>query len=85
MRLRHLLISTTLTLTLTACAQTKFTALEQQQISIEDTTLFERYDAFTVDFAAMRDKDYSFPLPVGKARQVKDYMVEINIFLKVHV
>ena len=78
MRLRHLLISTTLTLTLTACAQTKFTALEQQQISIEDTTLFERYDAFTVDFAAMRDKDYSFPLPVGKARQVKDYMVEID-------
>ena len=78
MKLRHLLISTTLTLTLTACAQTKFTALEQQQISIEDTTLFERYEAFTVDFSAMRSKDYCFPLPVGKARQVKDYLVEID-------
>lgn len=65
-------------LTLSSCAQTKFTALEQQQISVEDPTLFEQYEAFTVDFGAMRDKDYCFPLPVGKAQLTKDYLVEIE-------
>lgn len=64
-------------LSLSSCAQS-FTALEQQQISIEDPTLFEKSEAFTIDFAAMRDKDYSFPLPVGKAKMGKDYLVEIE-------
>ena len=77
-RLRHLFLSGVMVLTLSACAQTKFTALEQQQISIEDPALFEKSEAFTIDFGAMRDKDYSFPLPVGKAKMVKDYNVEIE-------
>lgn len=78
MKFRHISLFVTLVLALSSCAQTKFTALEQQQISIEDPTLFEKYEAFTVDFGAMRDKDYSFPLPVGKAKLGKDYYVEIE-------
>ena len=35
-------------------AQQKFTALEQQKISIETPGLFDRSDAFTVDFALIR-------------------------------
>ena len=77
MRIRTLLISALLMLTLSSCAQS-FTALEQQQISIEDPSLFEKSDAFTIDFAALHDKDYSFPLPVGKARMIKEYNVEIE-------
>ena len=77
-QLRRIFLTSVLVLALSSCAQTKFTALEQQQISIEDPTLFEKYEAFTVDFGAMRDKDYSFPLPVGKAILGKDYYVEIE-------
>ena len=77
-QLRRIFLTSVLVLALSSCAQTKFTALEQQQISIEDPTLFEKYEAFTVDFGAMRDKDYSFPLPVGKAKLGKDYYVEIE-------
>ncbi len=73
----HFLATFLVLMTLSACAQSHFSELEQQQISIEDTTLFERYDAFTVDFSTM-EKVYSFPLPVGKARQVGDYLVEIS-------
>ena len=59
-------------------AQKKFTALEQQKISIETPGLFEQSDAFTVDFALFRQNEYSFPLPVGKAEMGKDYGVEIS-------
>lgn len=78
MKVRYLLSATVLTLALSACAQGKFSALEQQQISIEDPQLFEKSEAFTIDFAALREKDYSFPLPVGKAKMGKDYNVEIE-------
>ncbi len=46
----------------------KFTAAETQQISIETPGLFSRSKAFSVDFAALKASEYSFPLPVGKAR-----------------
>lgn len=59
-------------------AKDEFTALEQQKISIETAGLFSHSDAFTVDFAAMRADDYSFPLPVGKAVRGKDYNIEIE-------
>jgi len=65
-------------LTLSSCAQSHFTALEQQQISINDPQLFEKSDAFTIDFSTGTDKDYSFPLPVGKARMASDYSVTIS-------
>ena len=77
-QLRRIFLTSVLVLALSSCAQTKFTALEQQQISIEDPTLFEKYEAFTVDFGAMRDKDYSYPLSAGKTTLSKDYWVEIE-------
>ena len=76
--LRHLTLSLVAMIALSACAQTQFTALEQQQISIEDPQLFEKSSAFTVDFSSGRDRDYSFPLPVGKAKVLSDYTVEIE-------
>ncbi len=77
-QLRKILLSSLMILTMSSCAQSRFTALEQQQISIEDPKLFEKSNAFTIDFAAVRDKGYSFPLPVGKAKVVDDYQIEIE-------
>lgn len=54
-----------------ALAQNKFTAQEQQSISVETPGLFERSNAFTVDFGQMSASDYSFPLPVGKVEGVR--------------
>lgn len=76
--LRNIFITSLTLWTLSACSQTSFTALEQQQISIEDPALFEKSDAFTLDFAACPEREYSFPLPVGKAKMTKDYVVEID-------
>ncbi len=45
----------------------QFTAAEQQQISIATPGLFDQSPAFNVDFEIFRSKEYSFPLPVGKA------------------
>lgn len=67
-----------LTASLSSCAQTTFTPLEQQKIAIETPGLFERSDAFTVDFAAYGDKEYSFPLPVGKVESTADNMLLIT-------
>lgn len=44
-----------------------FTPAEQQQISIATPGLFDRSQAFNVDFEIFRNQEYSFPLPVGKA------------------
>jgi len=77
-KVKYAILFAALVLALSSCAQSKFTALEQQQISMEDPTLFEKSDAFTIDFTAGRDKDYCFPLPVGKAKMGKDYNVEIE-------
>ena len=77
MKLRNVFMPSVL-MALSACAQNAFTELEQQQINIADTSLFEKADAFTVDFSTGRDRDYSFPLPVGKARLMRDYNVEID-------
>lgn len=45
----------------------QFTQAEQQQISIETPGLFARSNAFSVDFATLKPKEYAFPLPVGRA------------------
>ena len=55
-----------------------FTQLEQQQISIATPGLFDRSLAFTIDFSHLKEGSYSFPLPIGKARQLKDNYVEIS-------
>ena len=62
----------------TSFAQSAFTPLEQQKISIETPGLFEQSDAFTIDFSLVRPSEYSFPLPVGTAEARKDYNVEIT-------
>ena len=49
-------------------AKNEFTAAEQQQVSIATPGLFAQSQAFNVDFEIFRAKEYSFPLPVGKAR-----------------
>ena len=48
-------------------AKNEFTAAEQQQVSIATPGLFAQSRAFNVDFEIFRNKEYSFPLPVGKA------------------
>lgn len=51
-------------------AKNEFTAAEQQQVSIATPGLFAQSQAFNVDFEIFRSKEYSFPLPVGKASLV---------------
>lgn len=46
----------------------KFTAVEQQSVSVPTPGLFDRSDAFEIDLEEQQDVyGYSFPLPVGKA------------------
>lgn len=78
MNLRLSLFPLLLAVAIATSAQSDFTPLEQQQISIETPGLFARSDAFTIDLAALSASDYSFPLPVGKAKMGKDYSVEIE-------
>ena len=61
-----------LSLTSLMPARNKFTAAEQQQVSIATPGLFAQSQAFNVDFEILRDKEYSFPLPVGKTSLVND-------------
>ena len=76
--LKTLLLSALLMTGMAASAQRNFTAAEQQQISIETPGLFARSNAFNVDFSSLRDSEYSFPLPVGKASLNKDNTVSIT-------
>lgn len=59
-------------LSASAPVRERFSAAETQQVSIETPGLFARSRAFSVDFTDMRADDYSFPLPVGKARAAQD-------------
>lgn len=78
MCIRHIILAATLLFgTLTAGAD-NFTALEQQQISIATPGLFDKSNAFSVDFAGLGKSEYSFPLPVGRASVKNDYTVEIR-------
>lgn len=78
-QLKHLFLLLTLLFALSSLAQTssKFTAAEQQQVSIETPGLFTRSNAFSINFFDMKDSEYSFPLPVGKATGGKDNTLEI--------
>lgn len=77
-KLKHVLITLAAVFTMTSVAKDEFTAHERQQISISTPGLFSKSAAFTVDFAALRPSDYSFPLPVGKAGRVEDNALEIE-------
>ena len=59
-------------------AQESFTPLEQQKIALETPGLFDKSNAFTVDFATYAPSDYSFPLPVGTAKAGADNCLEIE-------
>ena len=65
MELRTIVMTACLAACGNAVAQQEFSALEQQQISIETKDLFERSNMFSVDFDCLPDEEYSFPLPVG--------------------
>lgn len=79
MRIKHVFLTAALAFfSIVAPAKDGFTALEQQQINIATPGLFERSNAFTVDFAGLHASEYSFPLPVGRARMGKDNIVEIT-------
>lgn len=53
-------------LTLAAKGKEEFSALDQQQISIETPGLFSHSNTFQVDFSRTPKTDFSFPLPVGE-------------------
>lgn len=59
-------------------AQTKFSALEQSVISVPTPGLFARSNAFDIDFSILKDTEYSFPLPVGKAEVKGNQALEIT-------
>ncbi len=59
-------------------AKNQFTAAEQQQISISTPGLFAQSNAFNVDFENFKEKEYSFPLPVGKASLVNNQVLRIE-------
>lgn len=62
----------------TACAAPTFSPLEQQQVSIETAGLFSKSNTFQVDFTRTAEKEYSFPLPVGKTVATTNNSIEIE-------
>ena len=80
MRLRYLFILFLAVATLSAFApaKDKFTAAEQQQISIATPNLFALSNAFNIELGLTRSSEYSFPLPVGKAEKRSDNRLEIT-------
>ena len=80
MNLRKILLAGAVVVTMSAFAPVKeqFTAAEQQQISIATPDLFKRSSTFNIDFTALKDVDYSFPLPVGKAKILNNRYLEIE-------
>lgn len=65
-------------LTSFASDKNQFTAAEQQQIHISTPGLFEQSPVFNVDFEIFREKEYSFPLPVGKASSISNNVLKIE-------
>jgi murein DD-endopeptidase MepM/ murein hydrolase activator NlpD len=78
MNLRKLMLLLSCFVTFSAMAKDQFTALEQQQISIETPGLFSRSNAFSIDFTVLNANEYCFPLPVGKANAVGNGDIEIE-------
>lgn len=72
-----LLLSAVVTLSAFAPAKDKFSAAEQQQISIATPNLFAQSDAFSIEMGLLGSKEYAFPLPVGKAEKRGDNRLTI--------
>lgn len=82
-KVHRLIIGTIISLTGLAVsgfapAKNEFTAAEQQQVSIATPGLFAQSQAFNVDFEIFRAKEYSFPLPVGKATLASGNVMRIE-------
>lgn len=76
---RYLLFFLCICVSAVADAQRRvFSPAEQQQISIPTPSLFARSNAFEIDFSSLKDRDYSFPLPVGKAVLAGSQAIEIE-------
>lgn len=56
----------------------EFTGAEQQSVSVETPGLFDRSDAFRIDFRYLKNEEYSFPLPVGKAGMITNGNLQIT-------
>ena len=66
-------------LPLTVKAQkNNLSAAEQQQVSIATPDLFERSNVFNINLKTLSSKEYSFPLPVGKATLKNNLSLEIT-------
>ena len=77
-QLKHILLCATFVVTSTVVAKNTFTPAEQQQVSISTPGLFLNSNAFSINFEIMRSNEWSFPLPVGKAKILSDYRLEIS-------
>jgi murein DD-endopeptidase MepM/ murein hydrolase activator NlpD len=77
-KLKHILVCATFTVTVIVSAKNTFSSAEQQQVSIATPGLFANTNAFSIDLEILRSNEWSFPLPVGKARVVGDYSMEIE-------
>ncbi len=77
-KLRHLILSSAFIVTMTVGANENFSQLEQQQISIATPGLFGRSNAFSIDFDMFSASEWSFPLPIGKAKVSDDYKIMIT-------
>lgn len=80
--MKHLYIFIALLLSLLVSApvfaQHSFTATEQSVISVPTPGLFSRSNAFNIDFENIKDNEYSFPLPVGKAEVKGGQAIDIS-------
>lgn len=59
-------------------AQHQFSATEQAVISVPTPGLFTHSNAFEINFTILKDNEYSFPLPVGKAEVIGGQALEIT-------
>lgn len=78
MKIKTIFLCTLLVVTTGAMAKDTFTPTERQSISVPTPGLFDRSNAFTIDFESFSSSQWSFPLPVGKSKVLSDNRVEIT-------
>lgn len=59
-------------------AEKHFSTIEQQQVSTATKGLFSQRNSFSVDFGNVSPQEYSFPLPIGKAKLISNNSLEIT-------
>nr|MBP7473242.1 hypothetical protein [Prevotella sp.] len=59
-------------------AEKHFSTIEQQQVSTATKGLFSQGNSFSVDFGNVSPQEYSFPLPIGKAKLISNNSLEIT-------